>query len=40
MRHYFECVWVILGGRDIFLGGWGVRRGVWVLFWLSRDKWG
>ena len=35
LRHYFEGVWVVLGGQDIILGGW-----VWVgvykaLFWVG-----
>ena len=38
--HYFEWVWVILGGLDIIFGRWGWVGVYGVLFWVGEGGWG
>ena len=47
VRHYFEWVWVVLGGWDIILSRWGwvglYRALIWVggkIFWVGGGGWG
>ena len=40
LRHYLEWVWVILGGWDIILGGWGWVGVYEALFCVGEVGWG
>ena len=39
MRHYLEWVWVLLGGGEVVLGGWGIVGVGGTLFWVGEGEW-